>query len=78
MYMRHYNHSLYISNPLFEGQNGFVSNFFLKIQSLFTLDSGINIGLCLSIFENFWKKRKEWPQSLDWCKKVIKSWCENF
>ena len=32
---------------------------------------------------NFWKflkkqKIKKWPQCLDWCKKVIKSWCENF
>ena len=44
-----------------------------------TLDSGINVGVRLLIFKkNLRKKNKKWPQWLDWCKKVIKSWCEKF
>ena len=31
-------------------------------------------------FWNILKKTKKykWPQCLDWCKKVLKSWCKNF
>ena len=45
-----------------------------------TLDSGINIGVRLLTFEKFWREKKKWkwPQCLDWCKKVLKSWCKNF
>ena len=41
-----------------------------------TLDSGINKGLHLLIFEKFWRKYKikKWQQCLDWCKKVLKMW----
>ena len=41
-----------------------------KKSEIVTLDSGINVGVRLLIFEE--EKFKKWPQCLDWCKKVIK------
>ena len=35
----------------------------------FILESGINVGVTLSIFE---KKNEKWPQCLDWCKNDLK------
>ena len=51
-----------------------------RLTWLLTLDSGINVGVRLLIFEKFWrqKKNQKWSQCLDWYKKVLKSWCENF
>ena len=46
---------------------------------LITLDSGTNVGLHSLFLKNFEEeKNKKLPQYLDWCKKVLKSWCENF
>ena len=47
-----------------------------------TLEYRIVVGLRLLINQNFFEnvdeeKIKKWQQCLDWCKNVLKSWCEN-
>ena len=46
-----------------------------KRLKITTLDSGINIGVRLLIFE---KKNEKRPQCLVWCKNELKFWCWNF
>ena len=50
----------------------------VESTNVLTLDSGINVGVRLLIFEKFWrqKENQKWSQCIDLYKKVLKSWCE--
>ena len=51
------------------------------LQKIPTLEYRIVVGLRLFINQNFFenvdeKKNQKLSQCLDWCKNVLKSWCE--